>query len=66
MNQKERKISSQLTDEDQEKVDRYLRASIHQVDRKPFRPWLLLGVILAVMTVLSVFSYVIASLHGVV
>ena len=66
MKQTERKVSSQLTGEDQEKVDRYLRASIHQVDRKPFRPWLLLGVILVVMTALSVFSYIVASIHGAV
>ena len=57
---------SELTPEDQAKVDHYLSSPIHQVERKPFRPWLLLGVILCVMTVLSVFSYGIAWWHGVV
>jgi hypothetical protein len=58
--------NTQLTPEDQEKVDRYLNSPIHQVERKPFRPWLLLGVIVCVMTVLSVFSYGVAWWHGVV
>jgi hypothetical protein len=58
--------NTQLTPEDQEKVDRYLSSSIHQVERKPFRPWLLLGVIVCVMIALSVFSYGIAWRHGVV
>jgi hypothetical protein len=43
-----------------------LNSPIHQVERKPFRPWLLLGVIVCVMTVLSVFSYGIAWWHGVI
>lgn len=55
-----------LSDEDQDRVDRYLNRPIHQVERKPFRPWLLLGVIVIVMTVLSVFSYGIAWWHGVI
>ncbi|MFT5116744.1 MAG: hypothetical protein ACI9NY_000267 [Kiritimatiellia bacterium] len=55
-----------LTAEDQARVDSYLNGPIHQVDRKPFRPWLLLGVIVIVLTVLSLFSYGIAWWHGVV
>lgn len=55
-----------LAPEDQEKVDRYLAASIHQVDRKPFRPMLLLGVILVTMVVLTAVSLVVAKFHGVV
>jgi hypothetical protein len=56
----------QLDDEDLARVDKYLSRPNHQVDRKPFRPWLLLGVIFIVMTVLSLFSYLLAYLHGVV
>ncbi|MGS2717240.1 DUF3094 family protein [Eionea flava] len=59
-------IETKLTSKDQEKVDHYLRSPIHQVERKPFRPWLLLGVILVSMVVLSVLSYAIAWQHGVV
>jgi hypothetical protein len=57
---------STLTDEDQARVDSYLSRPTHQVNRKPFRPWLLLGVIVVVLTILSVLSYGIAWQHGVV
>ncbi len=55
-----------LTEEDQARVDKYLSQPNHLVERKPFRPWLLLAVIVAVLTVLSLFSYGIAWWHGVV
>jgi hypothetical protein len=55
-----------LNAEDQARVDSYLKGSIHTVERKPFRPWLLLGVIVIVLTALSVLSYGIAWWHGVV
>ena len=55
-----------LTAEDQARVDSYLQGAIHTVDRQPFRPWLLLGIIVAVLTVLSLLSYGIAWWHGVV
>jgi hypothetical protein len=58
--------NNQLTEEDQARVDRYLSRSNHQVDRKPFRPWLLLSVIVLFMVVLSGFSYVLAYFHGAV
>ncbi len=57
---------NRLNEEDQARVDAYLNRPNHQVQRKPFRPWLLLGGIVVVMTVLSVFSYFLAYLHGVV
>ena len=56
----------QLNDEDLARVERYLNRPNHQVERKPFRPWLLLLVIVAVMTGLSLFSYLLAYLHDVV
>jgi hypothetical protein len=55
-----------LSDEDQGRVDSYLSGPNHQVDRQPFRPWLLLGVTVVVLTVLSLLSYAIAWWHGVV
>ncbi len=55
-----------LSEEDQARVDSYLNRPIHQIERKPFRPWLLLGVIVLVMILLSVFSYGIAWWHGVI
>ena len=58
--------NKKLTQEDLDRVEKYLSGSIHQVERKPFRPWLLLGVIVGVMVVLSLFSYLLAYLNGVV
>lgn len=55
-----------LNAEDQARVDSYLQGAIHTVDRQPFRPWLLLGIIVAVLTALSFLSYGIAWWHGVV
>ncbi len=57
---------NQLSSEDQARVDHYLNQSTHQIDRKPFRPWLLLGAIVVVLTLLSLLSYAIAWWHRVV
>lgn len=57
---------NRLSAEDQAKVDKFLRTGVNSVERKPFRPWLLLLVILVVMTLLSLFSYFIARVKGVV
>ena len=55
-----------LSDEDQAKVDSYLQRGVNRVERKPFRPLLLLAVIVGVLTVLSVLSIFIARTKGVV
>lgn len=55
-----------LSDEDQAKVDRYLKSGHNDIERKPFRPFLLLGIILAVLTLLSLLSLFIARTKGVV
>ena len=39
-------MSRRLSDEDQRRVDEYLSAPQHRVERKPVRPWLLLAVVL--------------------
>ena len=41
-------MTSRLNPEDQRRVDEYLRAPQHQVERKPFRPWLLLALVVGV------------------
>ncbi len=56
----------QLTPEDQARVDAVTRRGVNSVERKPFRVWILLGIILLALTVLSGVSYLIASLQGVV
>ncbi|WP_323845765.1 DUF3094 family protein [Microbulbifer magnicolonia] len=55
-----------LSEEDQAKVDRYLHRGVNEVERKPFRPLLLLLVIVGVLTLLSLVSIIIARTKGVV
>ncbi|WP_341937572.1 DUF3094 family protein [Marinimicrobium sp. C2-29] len=55
-----------LYPEDQARVDAVTRRGVNSVERKPFRVWTLLGVILVVLTILSGISFVIARLEGVV
>jgi len=54
-----------LYPEDQARVDEFVSRGINSVERKPFRVWLLLGVILASLTVLSILSLLLARLEGV-
>ncbi|MFO2464694.1 DUF3094 domain-containing protein [Pseudomonas sp. 15FMM2] len=49
-------MTSRLNPDDQQHVEEYLQLSQHQVERQPFRPWLLLGVILAVVIALGLLS----------
>ncbi|WP_411381214.1 DUF3094 family protein [Pseudomonas sp. MPB26] len=49
-------MTSRLNPDDQQRVEEYLQLSQHQVERKPFRPWLLLGVVLAVVIGLGLLS----------
>ncbi len=49
-------MSSRLNPEDQKRVEEYLQAPQHQVERRPFRPWLLLIVVLAVVIALGLLS----------
>lgn len=55
-----------LSSQDQQKVDVYLKENVNSVERTEFKPWLLLGVIGAVLVLLTIISFVIASDHGVV
>jgi cell division protein FtsX len=59
-------MSASLSPEDQRRVNKVICQGVNQVERKPFRGWVLLAVILLVLTLLSVFSYGIAVFHGVV
>ena len=49
-------MPSRLNPDDLKHVEEYLQLSQHQVERKPFRPWLLLGVVLVVVIGLGVLS----------
>lgn len=67
MSENEREIPpKKLSDEDQARVDQYLNSGHNDVERKPFRPFLLLGVIVGVLTALSLLSLLIARTKGVV
>ena len=49
-------MSSRLNPEDQKRVEEYLQAPQHQVERRPFRPWLLLIVVVFVVVGLGLLS----------
>lgn len=55
-------MPSRLKPEDQQRVDEYLRAPQHQVERKPFRPWLLLLAVLIVVIGLGLLSRLLSRL----
>ncbi|GFM67676.1 DUF3094 domain-containing protein [Pseudomonas cichorii] len=49
-------MSSRLNPDDQRRVQHYLNAPQHQVERRPFRPWLLLVLVIAVVIGLGFLS----------
>ncbi|MGE6687021.1 DUF3094 family protein [Stutzerimonas stutzeri] len=55
-------MPSRLKPEDQQRVDEYLRARQHQVERQPFRPWLLLLLVLVVVVGLGLLSRLLSRL----
>ncbi|MNR49072.1 hypothetical protein D3C85_1683990 [compost metagenome] len=55
-------MTSRLNPEDQRRVDQYLQAPQHQVERKPFRPWLLLVLVVAVTIGLGLISRLLSGL----
>jgi len=57
--------STRLYPEDQAKVDEFVARGVNSVERKPFRPIRLLFLLIAVVTLLSVFSQLLADWAGV-
>ncbi|MFL0810456.1 MAG: DUF3094 family protein [Agarilytica sp.] len=51
---------------DQNNVDEFINSNVNDVDRKPFRPLLLLGIIFVVLGLLTLASYLVALSHGIV
>ncbi|WP_348748668.1 DUF3094 family protein [Pseudomonas rhodesiae] len=49
-------MTSRLKPEDQQRVEEYLQLSQNRVERKPFRPWLLLCVVLIAVIGLGLLS----------
>jgi Protein of unknown function (DUF3094) len=55
-------MTSRLSPDDQLKVDRYLAAPQHQVERQPFRPWRLLLVVVLITISLGILSRLLSRL----
>lgn len=51
---------SKLTSEDLGRVEKYLASPVHQVERKPFRPWMMMGSLVAIVVLLGGFSRLIS------
>jgi cytoskeletal protein RodZ len=49
-------MTSRLNPDDQQRVDEYLQLPQHRVERRPFRPWLLLVVVLVAVIGLGLLS----------
>ena len=49
-------MSSRLNPDDLKHVEEYLQLPQHQVERRPFRPWMLLSVVLIVVIGLGFLS----------
>ena len=54
-----------LYPEDQARVDGFLKRGVNSVERKPFRPFLMLGILVVIVTSLSLLSLWLADLKGV-
>ncbi|MBC9252225.1 DUF3094 domain-containing protein [Pseudomonas alcaligenes] len=55
-------MTSRLSPEDQQRVDQYLSAPQHQVERQPFRPWRLLLLTIGTVIALGILSRLLARL----
>jgi len=55
-------MSSRLSPDDQQRVEQYLSAPQHQVERQPFRPWRLLLIVLAAVIGLGLLSRLLSRL----
>ena len=61
----DRSYTNNLYPEDQKKVDEFVSRGINSVERKPFKPLRLVIMLIAVVTILSIFSQFLARWAGV-
>lgn len=54
----------ELSQIDQEKVNAYLSSNVNDVERKPFRPFLLLGGLMVALAVVSLIAYIASLAHA--
>ncbi len=64
--QQDSSYQNRLYPEDQQKVDEFLERGVNSVERKPFRPVLLLLILILVVTGISLFSQFLASAFGII
>ncbi len=63
--QQDRSYENSLYPEDQAKVDEFLKRGVNSVERKPFRVWIMIVMLLVVVTGFSLLSQLIARLAGI-
>mgnify|MGYP001827567648 CR=1 FL=1 len=61
----DRSYQNRLKPEDQAKVDEFISRGVNSVERKPFKPIRMVLLLIAVVTVLSIFSQLLARWAGV-
>ncbi|AZC40063.1 MULTISPECIES: DUF3094 family protein [Pseudomonas] len=55
-------MTSRLNPDDQRHVEEYLQLAQHRVERRPFRPWMLLVIVLTITIGLGLLSRLISYL----
>ena len=55
-------MSSRLSPDDQKRVDQYLSAPQHQIERQPFKVWRLLLIIVGVVIAMGLLSRLLSRL----
>ncbi|QLL12622.1 DUF3094 family protein [Pseudomonas chlororaphis] len=55
-------MTSRLNPDDQRHVEEYLQLAQHRVERRPFRPWMLLVIVVAITIGLGLLSRLISYL----
>jgi hypothetical protein len=53
----------ELSPQDQKLVDEFISTGIHSVERKPFKPWLLVLMVLACMASMTMLSIAIERMY---
>ncbi len=61
----DRSYQNRLYPEDQARVDEFLKRGVNSVERKPFRPFILMVVLIAIVLGLSFFSQFLAHEAGI-
>lgn len=61
----DRSYQNRLYPEDQKKVDEFITRGVNSVERKPFKPIRMILLLIGVVTILSIFSQLLARWAGV-